>query len=138
MLEQPFQRQLADASTVLPADLCRHGAFLGASALVAGTAAGRAYREALAFVFDNQQEQKRSHVQSVVRASLEGEFGGSTDDVWVSPLASLYWCFSLETVARSHLFLDRLKDTETIWEVTALIRGCRKALDVKPPSDIPL
>ena len=53
-----------------------------------------------------------------MRASLEGRFGGSSDDVWVSPLASLYGFFSLDSVARSHLFLDRRKEAETIWDVT--------------------
>lgn len=69
---------------------------------------------------------------------MRGDFGAAGPDVWVSPLSSLLWFFDLTVVARSHLFLDHLLETETVFDVTSVVRGCRRNLEVKPPSDIPL
>jgi hypothetical protein len=69
---------------------------------------------------------------------MRGQFGATGPDTWVSPLASLCWFFSVPEVAGSHLFLKHLEQTETIWEVTARVRGCRSALAVREHSVIPL
>lgn len=120
------------------AELTRAGAHLGTMGLPGGTDAGIAYREAVEHVFAHQRGQKLSHVQSVILAALRGEFGGDGADVWVSPLTSLYWFFDLAAVARTHVFLPHLAATETLFELTAAIRECRKAVAVRAPSDIPL
>jgi hypothetical protein len=120
------------------AELTRAGAFLGVAGLQLGTAAGAAYAEALTFTFANQEGQKQSHVHSVVSSALRGAFGGREPDVWVSPLTSLFWFFDLATLARLHLFLARLVETDSIFEATAIIRECRKAIPARSPSDIPL
>jgi hypothetical protein len=65
------------------------------------------------------------------------EFGGAPE-VWVSPLASLFWLFDLGKVAQSHIFLPHLRDTESIFEATAVIRECRKVVPGRPSTDIPL
>lgn len=69
---------------------------------------------------------------------MDGQFGGPAADVWISPLAALCWFFDGRGVAGSHLFLTHLEGTETIFDVTTVIRGCRKSLDVRPPSTIPI
>ena len=75
---------------------------------------------------------------------MEGEFGavgqdgGTAADVWISPLAAIRWFFDVRGLASSHLFLEHLERTETIWDVTTVIRGCRKALDVRPRTAIPI
>jgi hypothetical protein len=120
------------------AELTRAGAFLGVAGLQLETAAGAAYAEALTFTFANQEGQKQSHVHSLVLSALRGGFGGGEPDVWVSPLTSLFWFFDLATLARSHLFLARLAETDSIFEATAIIRDCRKAIPARSPSDIPL
>jgi hypothetical protein len=58
--------------------------------------------------------------------------------VWLSPLSSLYWFFSLPVVATTHLFLDRLRDTDSIWDVTAHIEAARKAIQIRPRTGIPI
>ena len=69
---------------------------------------------------------------------MDGEFGSQGADVWIPPLAALQWFFDAKALAASHLFLNHLEGTETIWDVTAIVRGCRKALAVRPRTDIPL
>jgi hypothetical protein len=99
------------------AELAREDAYLGASALVPGTAACDAYLRCVEYVFTGQMHQKRSHVHSVVTRSLGGEFGAKAPHVWLSPLASMYWYFDARAVARTHVFLDELRATEGIWLV---------------------
>jgi hypothetical protein len=119
------------------AELTRAGAQRGVVSLERRTPAGEAFRQALEFTFAGQPGQKHSHVQEVILAALRGEFGGGSD-VWVSPLACLYWFFDLAEVARSHIFLSHLMETESVFDATAVIRECRKAVPARPPTDIPL
>ncbi len=42
-------------------------------------------------------------------------------------LMSLYWAFQLDAVARRNLYLDQVRDTETVEELTAAIRQFRAA-----------
>jgi hypothetical protein len=120
------------------AELSRAGGYLGAAALVAGYPAAERYREAVEFVFEHQQQQRKSHVHKVVLAAMRGEFGETAPHVWLSPLLSLYWFFSLHVVAKTHLFLDSLRETDSIWDVSARIEGARKELDVRRRTGIPI
>jgi hypothetical protein len=119
-------------------ELARAGAYWGASALVAGTPAAEAYVGAVEYVFAGQMQQKRSHVCSFVLRALEGEFGAPAEHVWLSPLATLYWFFDAVTVARTHRFLEHLRATDSIWEVSARIEAARKELAIREGSTIPL
>jgi hypothetical protein len=120
------------------AELTRAGGYLGAEALVPGRPAADRYREAVQYVFENQQHQRRSHIHKVVLQAMHGEFGSTAPDVWLSPLLSLYWFFSLPVVANTHLFLDSVRDTEAIWDVSARIEGARKVIGVRSRTGIPI
>ncbi len=121
------------------AELGREGGYLGAAALTPTTAAGASYRDAVAYVFENQQTQKRSHVHEVISAAMLGRFGDEgRPHVWLSPLLNMYWFFDLETVTRTHLFLDELSDTLRIWDVVARIEAIRASLEVRERSRIPI
>jgi hypothetical protein len=120
------------------ADLQTRGGFLGAVSLQSQTAPGAAYLEALSYVLEGQRSQRGSHVQGSVRAAMSGQFGGPNSDTWVSPLTALCWFFSVPEVAGSHLFLSHLEPTETIWDVTTRVRGCRSTLALRERSSIPL
>ncbi len=120
------------------AELQRAGGYLGALALHPESRGGRAYRAALAFLAEGQSSQRGSHVQATVAAAMAGEFGARGPDVWISPLAAICWYFSLPDVAATHLFLPELEATESIWDVTAIVRGCRKSLPIRPRTEIPL
>lgn len=119
-------------------ELTAAGAFCGTAALCGDTDAGRAYRSALDFVRAQQPGQKHSHVHHVVSSALEGRFGGEDADVWISPLSALCWFFELAAVARTHIFLPHLAHTESVFEVTAVVRECRKTVPARPANDIPL
>jgi hypothetical protein len=113
------------------AELTRQGAFLGAFSLMREMPEVQRYFEATEFVF-----QAMSHHPSIVSASilsaLEGHYGdhhrtartrGST--LWINPLMTLYWSFRLEPVARRILYLDALKQTQTMWDVMEAINAFR-------------
>jgi hypothetical protein len=120
------------------AELAQKGGYLGASAMTQSSPAGKAYREALAFVFENQRTQRQSHIHGVIAAAMDGEFGPRGPDVWLSPLLPLYWYFSLRMVAGTHLFLSALVDTRDIFEVTARIEGLRKHVAIQKREKIPI
>lgn len=120
------------------AELAAVGGYRGASALVPGTRAGDAYRQAVEYVFEHQMQVHRSHVQKIVLEAMAGGFGSSGPNVWLSPLLSLYWHFDLDAVADTHLFLDDLRDTRTIGEVTLLIEGLRHGIVSRERSAIPI
>jgi hypothetical protein len=120
------------------AELARLDAYLGASALVPGTTACDAYVRGVEYVFAGQMHQKRSHVHSVVTRSLGGEFGPKAPHVWLSPLASMFWYFDARIAARTHVFLDDLRDTEGIWDVAQRISMARAHMAIRDHSAIPL
>ena len=120
------------------AELTRRQAFLGVASLARQTRVGELYCDAVDYVFANQVTQRTSHVHKLVRASAEGQYGADGPHIWVSPLLSLYWTFRLDDVADSHLFLDDLWDTQTIWDVTARVEAARKTLTIQGRSEIPI
>jgi len=120
------------------AELTRLGGFVGAVPLLQSTEAGRRYRAAVEYAFAHQSSQRTSHINRVVLAAMRGDFGAQGPHIWISPLLNMLWYFDLDQVARSHLFLDQLEGTETIWEVSARIEGIRKGLEVRERSEVPI
>ncbi|NJL28845.1 MAG: DUF1152 domain-containing protein [Thermoanaerobaculia bacterium] len=120
------------------ADLSSKQHFLGTAALIRGMVSAEAYENALAYVFSNQQQVKRSHVHTVVSKAVCGVFGYQGPDTWISPLSAIYWFFSLPGVARAHLFLDHLLETRSMFEVTSMIEGIRKTMRVREATVVPL
>jgi hypothetical protein len=51
---------------------------------------------------------------------------------------SVFWLFSLPVVAKTHLFLGHLADTESIWDVTLRIEAARHAVAVRERTKIPI
>lgn len=120
------------------AELQRGGAFLGAAALEPSSPSGIAYGSAMAFLAAGQADQRGSRIHRVVQSAMRGEFGGDGSSLWVSPLAAIRWFFDAKLVAASHLFIEHLEGTDTMWDVTNAIRSCRKSLPVRAASDIPI
>ncbi len=50
----------------------------------------------------------------------------------------MYWFFDACEVARSHLFLEDLRETESIWEIAARVEAARKAIAIRPRETIPI
>ncbi|MBN2358937.1 MAG: DUF1152 domain-containing protein [Deltaproteobacteria bacterium] len=119
-------------------ELTRLGGFLGASALVGTGRSGALYREAVEFAFANQEGQRRSHINKVVCAAMNGEAGSRGAHIWLSPLMNLFWFFDATVVAQSSMLVPHVRDTESIWDVSARIEGVRKDLAVRERSVIPI
>ncbi len=120
------------------AELTKAGGFLGTTSLAAADRLTDAYRDLLQFVSRGHQEHKRSHIQSVILRALDGEFGADGQHTWLSPLLHLYWFFDLESVAKTHLFLDSLKHTEDIWQIAPIVEACRREIGIRDPTAIPI
>ena len=50
----------------------------------------------------------------------------------------MFWFFSLPVVARTHMFVDQLKETNSSWDVTVLIEAIRKTLKIRDRTSIPI
>jgi len=62
----------------------------------------------------------------------------STPSCAATKARSLYWFFSLPVVGNTHLFLDSVRDTESIWDVSARVEGARKVIGVRSRTGIPI
>jgi len=120
------------------AQLTRDGGYFGAAALAPGTPATNDYIRAVETVFAGQAQQKRSHVHKVILAALRGEFGAPAPHMWLSALASMFWFFDANVVARTHAFLDELRTAESIWDVAARVEAARKSLAIRERTQIPI
>lgn len=119
------------------AELTRLGGFQGAAPLLLGTPEGDLYRDAIEHVFAHQSTQRQSHVHKVILAAVRGEYGEIAPHVWLNPLLSFWWFFDLPAVTRSHLFLERLDESQTIWDAHQAIEAARYDVRVLPPSRVP-
>ena len=119
------------------AEMTAQGAFLGASPVLLGTSDGDLYRDAVEDTFAGQSGQRQSHVHRVVLAAMRGEHGEVAPHVWLNPLLPFVWWFDLPAVTRSHLFLDRLTMTRTIWDVHTAVEAARHDVKVRAATQIP-
>jgi hypothetical protein len=59
--------------------------------------------------------------------------------LWINPIMSMYFAFDLTAVAQGVHYLPRLKDTQSMFEVTAVIDGYqRQHHTLKPWTAIPV
>ena len=125
------------------AGLTAGAAFLGATALLGSMPEVRLYLDAV-----NAAEMANSPRPSIVNGSIasaiEGHFGDyhrtprtRSNKLFINPLMSLLWAFDLAAVARRNLYLDRLADTQTSWEVDLAIEHFRETVRSRPWESIP-
>jgi hypothetical protein len=120
------------------AELTAADGVLGIWPLLPSTAAGAAYLDVVQSIAAGQAGHRGSHIHTVIRRSMIGEFGDAGPDVWLSPLATLYWFFSLPVVASTHLLLPHIRDAESLWQIAAIVEAVRYDLAIRPRSTIPL
>jgi hypothetical protein len=125
------------------AALTSEGAFLGATALLERMPEVRLYLEAVSAA-DIATSHHPSIVNGSIASAIQGRFGdyhrnlrtwGST--LFINPLMSLLWTFDLAAVARRNLYLERLADTETNWDVHLAIGGFWETVRRRPRETIP-
>jgi hypothetical protein len=125
------------------AALTADGALLGAQSLLASMPEVRLYLDAVADA-DAANPSRQSIVNGSIASAIEGRFGdvqrnkrtaGST--LFINPLMTVLWAFDLQAVARRNLYLDRLGDTKTMWDVQAQIEAFRETVRTRPRQPIP-
>jgi hypothetical protein len=125
------------------AALAAEGGFLGATALVARMPEVRLYLDAVDDA-DAATPRRPSIVNGSIASAIEGRFGdhhrsGRTQGskLFINPLMSLLWAFDLPAVARRNLYLDRLAETETVWDVDHVIERFHANADLRAREPIP-
>lgn len=125
------------------AALAADGAFLGASALLQRMPEVRLYIDAVSAA-ELATSRQPSIVNGSIVSAIEGRFGDyhrnprtQNSKLFISPLMSLLWAFDLEAVARRNLYLDRLSDTETGWDVHLAIANFCETIRRRPWDAIP-
>ena len=88
--------------------------------------------------------QRPSIVNGSIVSAIEGHFGDyhrnprtQSSKLFINPLMSFLWAFDLVAVARRNLYLDRLKDTETIKQVHLAIEDFRETVSSRAWEAIP-
>lgn len=126
------------------ARITRAGGYLGGVSLVGGTAEADAFLDLVAYA-NQRQPRHRSIVCNSIASAIHGEFGNyhATDrtgesELFVNPLMSQYWAFSGPKVVASMAFADRLADTSTFEEASAVIERMRNGVTPRIRKPIPL
>ncbi|MGC4044575.1 MAG: DUF1152 domain-containing protein [Armatimonas sp.] len=112
------------------AALTKMGAFLGSWSMTPDMPEAVLYKSAVDYVHKCMEDHP-SIVNSSILSAVWGEFGNhhTTDrtegsELFINPLMTIYWAFEVGAVAKRHLFLDDVKNTETFLELsTAISRG---------------
>jgi hypothetical protein len=125
------------------AALNAEGAFLGSMALLERMPEVRFYLDAVTDA-DSATPMHPSIVNGSIASAIEGHFGDyhrtqrtSGSKLFINPLMSLLWLFDLPAVARRNLYLDRLADTETNWDIHLAIANFCETVRRRPWQAIP-
>jgi hypothetical protein len=85
-----------------------------------------------------------SIVNGSIVSAIEGHFGDyhrnprtQSSTLFINPLMTLLWAFDLAAVARRSLYLERLADTETSWDVHLAIGRFCETMRRRPRQTIP-
>lgn len=123
--------------------LTAEGAFLGATALLERMPEVRLYLDAVNAA-EMQPLKQPSIVNGSIVSAIEGHFGDyhrgprtQSSKLFINPLMSLLWAFDLAAVARRNLYLERLAETETSWDVHLAIEYFRETVRCRPRAAIP-
>jgi hypothetical protein len=125
------------------AELSREGALLGATALLKSMPEVQRYIDAVNAA-EAATPQRPSIVNGSIASAIEGHFGDhhrssrtQSSQLFINPLMTILWSFDLPAVARRNLYLESLRNTESIWEVQAAIQRFRRGVKVRAREDIP-
>ncbi len=119
------------------------GAFLGAFSVPRSSREGAAYLDAVELAHRDNPA-RVSIVNASISSALRGQFGNvplsertARSELFINPLMSMYFGFELDAVARRCLYLDQLRGTRTIFEVSAVIEAFRHEVTTRPRRSIP-
>jgi len=125
------------------AALNAEGALLGVTALLKSMPEVQLYLQAVAAA-ELEPLPQRSIVNASIASAIEGHFGDyhrgpKTRDstLFINPLMSLVWLFDLSAVSRRNLYLGRLADTQTMWDVHCTIAEFHASIRHRALQNIP-
>ncbi len=127
------------------AALTKAGGFYGSCALIPQMAAFAFYRMAAEYVF-TETENEASRIQSRLIPSVLGEFGSynwlnhprQPDDVFHSPLMSLYWFFDAVKVSEHSYAADIIRGQVSFRRAVAALMTTDKLQVTRPRRKLPL
>lgn len=128
------------------AALTAKGAFLGAFTCMGQMPEVARYAEAVRFVHA-RMPRRPSIVNTSILTALDGEFGDAHrtartqgSELYINPMMTMYFAFELAAVAARVGYLDLVKKTREIHEVTLAIEGWRSSIarQIRPRIDIPM
>jgi hypothetical protein len=125
------------------AALASEGAFWGSCALTAQMEAFQLFEAAARYVWE-QPHHPVSHISTRIIPAVHGEFGNhhmyednSRENLYISPLMSLYWFFDANAVVRRSLLADVLRPTDTKQEARKNFVATRQEWRIRPHRAIP-
>lgn len=125
------------------ADLTPEGDFLGCFSLLPSMPELSFLADAVSFA-SSQEGARPSIITGSVVAAAHGKFGdyhvsprtqGST--MFVNPLMSTYWSFTVDGLARRCLYLEPLLQTRTRGEITQVVHNFRRKTEPRPWLELP-
>jgi hypothetical protein len=126
------------------ARLIRDGGFLGAFSLQRDTAEATALLDLVDYA-NQRQPAHPSIVCNSIASALRGEFGNfhatnrtSGTDLFINPLMSQYWTFSVSSLVSQMAYSDALADTERMEDASLVINLSREGAELRPRRPIPL
>jgi len=125
------------------ATLERDGTYLGSFSVPRESSEGASFLDAVHYA-QRCTPRRQSIVNGSIAAAMTGEFGDThftdrtrTSELFINPLMGMYFTFDLPGVARRSLYLERLANTETIFDVSLQIEGFREKTKTRPRRAIP-
>lgn len=125
------------------AALSHSGGFRGSMSLLPEMPESEFYLDAVRYS-EEMMPLHSSIVNTSIASALDGKFGNvhrtertRSSELFINPLMSMYWAFDLQALVRHSLYLDRLMQTKSIWDVQREIQGFREGLKTRESSSIP-
>lgn len=127
------------------AALIEEKGFLGSWSLMQEMGEFQLYQNACDFV-RSKMPKHPSIVNTSIISAVRGWFGDrhatertrGSAELFINPLMSLYWAFTIDAVARRHLFLDSIADTSSYTELSLAIERFQANLPrTRPWKEIP-
>ncbi|PRQ06307.1 DUF1152 domain-containing protein [Enhygromyxa salina] len=120
------------------------GGYLGVFPLLRGMPEVERYREACEYVCAATPT-RPSIVNLSILSAIDGEFGDHHrtartrgSELFINPLMNLMFAFELGPLAQRVLYLDALEQTQTIYEISAVLERVRGAKGGRPRRSIPI
>lgn len=104
-------------------ELIRDGGYLGLFSVTKEMEEGQKLVSAIKYV-NMRMKGKESIVTNSISSAIEGFYGNhqmskrtQESELWINPLMSIYWCFTLSSIINKNKYYDRIKSTNTMSEI---------------------